>query len=60
MDEFMTTEEVAGVVRRSPETIRWFRHVGKGPRSFKIGRRVLYSRIDVEQWIAEAREEGVS
>jgi predicted DNA-binding transcriptional regulator AlpA len=56
MDEFMTTEEVAGVVRRSPETIRWFRHVGKGPRSFKIGRRVLYSRVDVEQWIAEARE----
>lgn len=26
-----------------------------GPKSFKVGRRVLYLRTDVEQWLAEAR-----
>jgi excisionase family DNA binding protein len=54
--EYMTTAEVAQMLRTSPETIRWFRYVGKGPRSFKVGRRVLYDRTDVERWIATARE----
>jgi len=33
--------------------LRYWRHVGKGPRSFKIGRRVLYARADVLAYIAE-------
>jgi excisionase family DNA binding protein len=54
--EYMTTHEVAELVRAPAETVRYWRHVGKGPRSFKIGRKVLYARGDVERWIAEARE----
>lgn len=55
MGEFLTTEEVAGLLRAPCETVRYWRHIGKGPRSFKIGRRVLYAREDVEEFIAAAR-----
>lgn len=58
--KFLTTDELAALVRTSPATCRWWRHVGVGPRSFKVGRRVLYDRNDVEAWIQEARaSEGV-
>ena len=41
--EYLTTEEVAQKLRTPAETVRYWRHVGKGPKSFKIGRRVLYA-----------------
>lgn len=56
MTEYMTTTEVADLLRTGPETVRYWRHIGKGPASFKVGRRVLYARADVEAWITEARE----
>jgi excisionase family DNA binding protein len=46
----LTTAEVAEIFRTSPETVRYWRHVGKGPRSFKVGRRVLYRESDVQAW----------
>ena len=55
-NEYLTTQEVAEVYRTSPETVRYWRHVGKGPKSFKVGRRVLYAREDVEADIRAARE----
>jgi excisionase family DNA binding protein len=56
VSDYMTTAEIAELLRTSPETVRFWRHVGKGPRSFKLGRRVLYDRTDVERWIADARK----
>lgn len=56
---YLTTEEVAETLRTTPETVRWWRHTKKGPRSFKVGRRVLYAVEDVEAFIAEARGERV-
>lgn len=52
-EEYMTTAEVAAVCRTPAETVRYWRHVGKGPKSFKLGRRVLYARSSVEAWLAE-------
>jgi excisionase family DNA binding protein len=54
---FLTTAEVADLLRVPSETVRFWRHVGKGPASFKIpgGRRVLYASEDVEAFIAAAR-----
>ena len=49
----MTTQEVASMCRTSPETVRWWRYMGTGPRSFKVGRRVLYRRDDVNKWIED-------
>lgn len=60
MVKHLTTEEVADRFRTSTETVRWWRHVGKGPRSFKVGRRVLYALEDVEAWEREAREVSVA
>jgi predicted DNA-binding transcriptional regulator AlpA len=57
---YMNTAEVAETVLTPVETVRYWRHIGKGPKSFKVGRRVLYAVEDVEAWIAEARAGGVA
>jgi hypothetical protein len=54
METYLTTVEVAERFRTVPGTVRYWRHVGKGPRSFKVGRRVLYRQADVEAWVDEA------
>lgn len=56
-DEFLTTGEVAELCRTSPDTVRWWRHVGRGPKSFKVGRRVLYAATDVQKWLTSLQEE---
>lgn len=53
MEQYLVTDEVAEMCRTSANTVRFWRHVGKGPRSFKVGRRVLYDRNDVESWLAD-------
>jgi excisionase family DNA binding protein len=55
-DEYLTTAEVAHLCRTSPDTVRFWRHVGRGPKSFKVGRRVLYQRGDVERWLEGLRD----
>jgi predicted DNA-binding transcriptional regulator AlpA len=60
MPNLITTSEFAEIVRAPEETVRYWRFIGKGPRSVKLGRRVLYDRDDVEQWIAEQRTEQSS
>jgi len=55
MNTYMTTAEVAAILRAPEASVRYWRHLGKGPASFKVGRRVLYERADVERFIAEAR-----
>jgi excisionase family DNA binding protein len=56
MTTYLTTDEVSEVLRTPAETVRYWRHIGKGPQSFKLGRRVLYAREDVEAFIAAARQ----
>jgi excisionase family DNA binding protein len=56
--EFLTTKEVAELLRTSPETIRYWAWQGRGPKNFKSGRRRLYALEDVNAWIAEARAAG--
>lgn len=53
--KYMTTAEVADLCRTASETVRYWRHVGKGPTSFKVGRRVLYAADDVQAWIDSHR-----
>lgn len=52
---YMTTVEVAEMLRTPVETVRFWRHTGKGPKSFKVGRRVLYAADDLDAFIAQAR-----
>jgi excisionase family DNA binding protein len=55
-DEDMTTEEVAAMFRTSDETVRYWHHIGKGPASYKVGRRRLYPRAGVLAWRAAQRD----
>lgn len=55
MPDYLTTKEVAELLRTSPETVRYWSWKSEGPRSFKAGRRRLYAREDVEAFIAEQR-----
>ena len=60
MSQNLITAEVAELVRAPIETVRYWRQVGKGPKSFKVGRRVLYAIEDVEAWIAQAKVNSAS
>lgn len=60
MARYLTTEEVAELLRTPVETVRYWRHVNKGPRSFKVGRRVLYAVEDVEAFLDDARKAGAA
>lgn len=51
---FRTTDEVAELLRIPSETLRYWRHIGYGPKSFKMGRRVLYRDVDVEAFVEAA------
>ena len=54
-ETFLTTAELAERWRTSPETIRYWRHIGKGPKSWKPGRLALYAESDVIAWENEQR-----
>jgi predicted DNA-binding transcriptional regulator AlpA len=47
----MTAAEVANYTRLSVETLRYFRQRDEGPPFAKLGRRVMYRRLDVDAWI---------
>lgn len=51
--DLLTTDEVAGMLRASVQTVRYWRKVGTGPQAVKLGKRVLYRRADVEAWLDE-------
>jgi Helix-turn-helix domain len=53
--KYLTVTEVAEMLRMPVESVRYWRHVGKGPASFKLGRRVLYAIEDVEAFVNAAR-----
>ncbi|WP_249933308.1 helix-turn-helix domain-containing protein [Blastococcus sp. CCUG 61487] len=49
--ELLTITEAADVLRAPVATLRYWRHLGTGPNSFRLGRRVLYRRADLRSWI---------
>ena len=59
LPELLTIAEAADVLRTPVATLRYWRHQGIGPRSFRLGRRVLYRRDDVHAWINAKRENAV-
>ncbi|CCG01023.1 helix-turn-helix domain-containing protein [Blastococcus saxobsidens] len=49
--ELLTITEAAELLRAPVATLRYWRHLGIGPRSFRLGRRVLYRCDDLRSWI---------
>ncbi|WP_430497868.1 helix-turn-helix transcriptional regulator [Micromonospora trifolii] len=60
MEKYLTTEEFAEVARTAPSTVRYWRHVGKGPKGVRRGRRVLYPESVVAAWLAKGDEAVVA
>ncbi|MGH8881376.1 MAG: helix-turn-helix transcriptional regulator [Stackebrandtia sp.] len=52
-DELLTMNEVADVVRVPVATLRYWRHLGTGPHSFRIGRSVRYWNTEVQHWLEQ-------
>jgi len=52
-DEILTLQEVAAFVRVPEQTLRYWRHLGKGPHGFRLGRFVRYWRSDVLLWLEQ-------
>ncbi len=50
-DELLTIGEVADIVRVPIATLRYWRHLGTGPRSFRVGRGVRYWHHEVTTWL---------
>lgn len=57
--KLLTITETAERTHTPEATLRFWRHNGTGPYSFKIGRRVMYKAEDVEQWIAAQYASGI-
>ena len=53
--ELLTAEETADLVRLPLSTLYVFNSQGVGPPRYKVGRRVLYVRSEVMQWVLARR-----
>lgn len=51
--ELLTLPEAAAVLRTPVATLRYWRHLGIGPDGFRLGRRIVYRRQDVDRWVTE-------
>lgn len=57
--DLLETSGVSELTGIPAATLRYWRHANEGPPSFKLGRRVVYRREAVEDWIAK-REKATS
>ncbi|QVI29928.1 helix-turn-helix domain-containing protein [Mycolicibacterium neoaurum] len=55
MIERLTTAQAAAYLGKPEATLRWWRHRDIGPRSYLIGRGVVYDRADLDQWLADQK-----
>lgn len=54
MTALLRTAEVAEMLGLPEATLRYWRHLGTGPKSFTLGpRRVVYKESDVMAWVTE-------
>lgn len=51
MTDYLTQAEAAQFTRLSPRTLERMRLTGTGPNYSKAGRRVIYSRRAIEEWL---------
>lgn len=58
MEEYITTKEVAKMLRRSEWYVKMLRKAGSGPPYYKTGRMVLYLAKDVNEWVQSLRVSG--
>jgi len=57
IERLLTIEDVADWIRTTPAAIHTQRYRGAGPRGVRVGKRILFRRADVEDWL-DARAEA--
>jgi hypothetical protein len=56
---FITERQTAEMLRTTVGYLRQMRHLGRGPRFYKIVRDTFYREKDIDDWLAaQAREPG--
>lgn len=55
--KYLRTPEAADYLRVSADYLNKLRQQKKGPRFIRLGRRVVYDRLDLDAW-ASSRTEG--
>ena len=56
----LTTPQAAAFVGLGVSSLEKLRVVGGGPAFLKIGRRVVYDALDLEQWLAKHKRASTS
>jgi len=51
-DDYLRPAEAAQLLEVSVHTLSYWRQSGRGPKTTKVGSRVLYQRRDIEHWLA--------
>ena len=52
----MTPREVADYLRVELQTLHYWRHERRGPRTMRVGKLLRYRRSDVDAWLERNRE----
>ena len=55
LPRYLGPEAAAAYVGLSPKTLQRMRVTGEGPRYVKARRRVIYDRLDLDDWVAERK-----
>lgn len=53
-DPLMREAEAAAHIGTPQATLTWWRHVGRGPRYLKVGRRIFYRQSHLDAFLAAA------
>lgn len=56
MSEILTLREAAELLHTSENTLRWWRQLGQGPQGYRVGRRVMFDKAEVERWLDAQRQ----
>jgi predicted DNA-binding transcriptional regulator AlpA len=56
-EKLLTIPQLSRETGIPENSLRFMRAQGRGPKSARIGRRVMYRRADVERWIDEQFEQ---
>jgi predicted DNA-binding transcriptional regulator AlpA len=57
---YLTLPEVAERYRTTEATVRYWRHIGYGPRGAKLGTRVVYPRAEIERFDRELADQATA
>ena len=55
LPRYLNTVQAAAWIGLSPKTLQRMRVTGEGPPYVKWGRRVIYDRIDLDDWMARRK-----